>query len=111
MQLVGSRRRVHRMHRPLFICVDEGGIGAGVVDRLRQMQLPVVGVQFGASRLGAVKLGEGVRSPIAAPRCGRSCANGSERDDPDDQDLADDLIGVEYGFNARDEILLERRST
>jgi hypothetical protein len=30
---------------------------------------------------------------------------------PDDQELADDLIGVEYGFNARDEILLERKST
>jgi hypothetical protein len=29
---------------------------------------------------------------------------------PDDQELADDLIGVEYGFNARDEILLEKKS-
>jgi hypothetical protein len=51
----------HRTHRALMICVDEGGIGAGVVDRLRQMQLPVVGVQFGGKPLGAVKLGEGVR--------------------------------------------------
>src|SRR6185503_11614864 len=61
MQLVGRIAEEHRNRRPMFICVDEGGIGAGVVDRLRQMQLPVVGVQFGAKPLGAVKLGEGVR--------------------------------------------------
>ena len=28
---------------------------------------------------------------------------------PDDPELADDLIGVEYSFNARDEILLEKK--
>jgi hypothetical protein len=28
---------------------------------------------------------------------------------PDDQVLNDDLIGVEYSFNARDEILLEKK--
>jgi hypothetical protein len=28
---------------------------------------------------------------------------------PDDQELADDLTGIEYSFNARDEILLEKK--
>jgi hypothetical protein len=93
-----------------MICVDEGGIGAGVVDRLRQMQLPVVGVQFGGKPLGAVKLGEGVR---VANRRAEMWAIMREwlgtAMIPDDQELGDDLIGVEYGFNARDEILLEKK--
>lgn len=28
--------------------VDEGGVGGGVVDRLRQLQIPVIGVDFGS---------------------------------------------------------------
>lgn len=110
MQLVGKLAELHRLHRPLFICVDEGGVGAGVVDRLRQMQLPVVGVQFGSKPLGAVKLGEGVR--VANRRAEmwsimrEWMASGMI---PEDQDLSDDLVGVEYSFNARDEILLEKK--
>jgi hypothetical protein len=110
MQLVGKLAELNRLHHPMFICVDEGGVGAGVVDRLRQMQLPVVGVQFGSKPLGAVKLGEGVR--VANRRAEMWAimrewlATGMI---PDDQELADDLIGVEYGFNARDEILLEKK--
>lgn len=110
MQLVGRVAEEHRRHRAMFICVDEGGIGAGVVDRLRQMGLPVVGVQFGAKTLGAVMLGEGVR---VANRRAEMWAIMREWLGtgmiPDDQELADDLIGVEYGFNARDEILLEKK--
>ena len=35
------------MYGPTRICVDEGGVGAGVVDRLRQIGYPVEGVPFG----------------------------------------------------------------
>lgn len=35
------------------ICmVDEGGVGGGVVDRLRQLRIPVIGVDFGSSADG-----------------------------------------------------------
>ena len=110
MQLVGRIAEEHRRNPALFICVDEGGVGGGVVDRLRQMGLPVVGVQFGGKPLGVVKLGEGVR--VANRRAEMWAilrewlATGMI---PDDSELADDLIGVEYGFNARDEILLEKK--
>lgn len=110
MQLVGRISEEHQRHKAMFICVDEGGVGAGVVDRLRQMQLPVVGVQFGGKPLNAVKLGEGVR---CANRRAEMWAIMREWLQsgmiPDDQELHDDLIGVEYGFNARDEILLEKK--
>lgn len=90
--------------------VDEGGIGAGVVDRLRQLNVPVHGVQFGAKPLGAVMLGEGVR--VANRRAEmwaimREWLKGGQI--PDDDTLAQDLIGVEYSFNARDEVLLEKK--
>jgi len=107
---VGRIAEEHNRHRAMLICVDEGGIGSGVVDRLKQLRLPVVGVQFGGKPLGAVQLGEGVK--VANRRAEmwaimREWLSGGMI--PDDQELADDLIGVEYGFNARDEILLEKK--
>jgi hypothetical protein len=67
-------------------------------------------VQFGGKALGAVHLGEGVR--VANRRAEiwaimREWLPGSAI--PDDQELADDLTGIEYSFNARDEILLEKK--
>jgi hypothetical protein len=93
-----------------LVCVDEGGIGAGVVDRLRQLNVPVLGVQFGGKPLGAVKLGDGVK--VANRRAEmwaimREWLQGGAI--PDDQVLNDDLIGVEYGFNVNDQILLEKK--
>lgn len=96
--------------RASAVFVDEGGIGAGVVDRLKMLGTPVFGVQFGAKPLGMVNLGEGVR---VSNRRGEMWAIMREwlktGAIPDDQQLGDDLTGVEYAFNARDEIQLERK--
>jgi hypothetical protein len=48
-----------------LVCVDEGGIGAGVVDGCKQMGARC-GVQFGGKPLGAVRLGR--RRPKVANR-------------------------------------------
>jgi len=110
MQLASRVAEEHRTHGATVICVDEGGIGAGVVDRLKQLGLPVVGVQFGGKPLGAVRLQDGVK--VANRRAEiwaimREWLQGGAI--PDDQTLADDLTGVEYSFNSRDEIQLERK--
>lgn len=110
MQLAARVAEEHRTHGATVICVDEGGIGAGVVDRLKQLGLPVVGVQFGGKPLGAVRLQDGVK--VANRRAEiwaimREWLQGGAI--PDDQTLADDLTGVEYSFNSRDEIQLERK--
>lgn len=110
MQLAARVAEEHRRHGATVICVDDGGIGAGVVDRLKQLGLPVVGVQFGGKALGAVKLQDGVK--VANRRAEiwaimREWLQGGAI--PDDQTLADDLTGVEYSFNSRDEIQLERK--
>ena len=110
MQLAAKVAEMHRLHRAAMVCVDEGGIGAGVVDRLKQMGLPVVGVQFAGKPLNAVRLSNGVK--VANRRAEmwaimREWLEGGAI--PDDIELTDDLVGVEYSFNVRDEILLEKK--
>lgn len=110
MQLSAKVAELYRFHNAQMVSVDGGGIGAGVVDRLKQMNLPVAEVQFGAKPLNAVKLANGVK---CANRRAEIWAIMREWLDggaiPDDQVLSDDLTGVEYSFNARDEIQLERK--
>lgn len=90
--------------------VDEGGIGAGVVDRLVQLNVPVVGVQFGGRPVGIVKLRNGVK--VANRRAEiwaimREWLEGAMI--PDDDTLDADLTGIEYGFDANDQIILEKK--
>ena len=97
------------------IFVDDGGVGAGVVDRLRAMGLgTVVGVQFGG-RADRVQFGadparyankraemwglmkEGLRRGLAVP---------------DDPDLENQLTGVMYGYrdtSKGSEMILEKK--
>lgn len=90
--------------------VDEGGVGGGVVDRLRQLRVPVIGVQFGgkADRFGL----EGDYSNYANKRAEMW---GSMREwlkgggIPPDKDLMDQLCAPEYGFNNKGEIQLEKK--
>ena len=88
----------------VVVFVDGGGVGGGVVDRLQQLRLEVIEVQFGG-----------------AAADGRKWANkraemwGLLRDWlavgllPKDEGLATDLTAVEYGFKADDSIQLERK--
>jgi hypothetical protein len=110
MQLASKVAEMQRLHRAQMVCVDEGGIGAGVVDRLRQMGLPVVGVQFGAKPLNAVRLADGTKTANRRAEMWaimREWLKGGAI--PDDDVLQMDLTGVEYSFNARDEIQLEKK--
>lgn len=103
----------HSLEKAQAIFVDEGGVGGGVVDRLRQLGVNVVGVNFGAKADRS--------SVIAAGASGERYANkraemwGAMREwlkggsIPNDRELLDDLTGVEYGYNANNEIQLERK--
>lgn len=110
MQLAARVLEQHRKHGAAVIAVDETGVGAGVVDRLRMMGAPVIGVPFGGKPLGHIRLANGEKVAnrraemwaIMREWLAMGCI-------PDDEDLFDDLIGVEYGFNVRDEILLEKK--
>lgn len=86
--------------------VDGGGVGGGVVDRLRQLGHDVVEVQFGGkaddTRKWANKRAEMwglLRDWLAIGRIER------------DEELATDLTSVEYGFRPDDTILLESKES
>lgn len=97
------------------IFVDGGGLGAGVVDRLKQLdvgQACIYDVQFGASPDAGWKLDQDVK--VANKRAEMWAAMRDWMKTgmlPADGTLADQLAGVEYGINARDEILLERKES
>jgi len=92
------------------IFVDGGGVGGGVIDRLRQLRYPVFEVQFGSKPDGA-----NVEDPSVKFANKRAEIWGALRywlsrgAIPDEMELIEQLSGVLYGFNARDEIQLERK--
>jgi hypothetical protein len=101
-------------HKPDTIFVDGGGVGGGVIDRLRMLRQHVTEVQFGARADRAIETGDG--AIVYANK--RAEMWGSMRDwikggaIPDDPDLAGELTSVEYGYairDGRDAILLERK--
>ena len=112
MTLAGRVADLAIAHRVSAVFVDEGGLGAGVVDRLRQLLrgYMVHGINFG-SRADRTMMGDGF--PAVANKRAEMWA--AMRDwlataaIPDDPELSADLTGVEYGYNARNEIQLERK--
>jgi hypothetical protein len=112
MVLAGKVAEQAVRHRAAAVFIDEGGIGAGVVDRVRQM-LPgflVVGINFG-SRADRYTLGDGM--PLTANKAAEMWASMREwlrtGAIPDDPELKGELTGREYGFNLHNAIQLERK--
>lgn len=109
MQVAARIAQAADEHKPAAIFVDEGGIGAGVVDRLKQLGVKVIGVNFGASPDGGRLNGEVKARNKRAEMWALArewLARGSI---PDDHELAADLTGVEYGFDSNNAIQLERK--
>lgn len=110
MQLAARLAEINERMRPDAIFIDSGGMGLGVVDRCRQLQLPVFGINFGQNPTGG--------DVSAAYYNARAEMWGKVRDwlphgmiDADPELMAD-LTAVEYGYklkNGRDAILLERK--
>jgi hypothetical protein len=110
MQLAARIAEINERMRPDAIFIDSGGMGLGVVDRCRQLQLPVYGINFGENPVGG--------DVTAAYYNRRAEMWGKVRDwlphgmIDDDPELKADLTAVEYGYklkDGRDAILLERK--
>ena len=93
--------------------VDGGGPGAGVVDRCRQLRIPVIEVQFGAApdrdHLG---LGDELYANKRAEMWGAMRQWLREGMIDADPELKADLAAVEYGYTLRDgvdAIILEKK--
>ena len=96
------------------IFVDEGGVGGGVVDRLRQLRMNVYGVSFGGKPDRATQQASGyiIYANKRAEMYGvfRDWLPGGMLED--DKDLAQQITGIEYGYvmrEGKDAILLEKK--
>jgi hypothetical protein len=102
--LAGEVARIAAEKSPDTIFIDGGGVGGGVVDRCRQIGLEVIEINFGekATQPGAanmraqcwINLKDALKDGIRLP---------------EDADLRSDMTGVEYGYDARNNVLLEKK--
>ena len=103
MQLAARVSELVRLHQADAVFVDGGGVGGGVVDRLRQLHVDCIEVNFGS------------KAEDARYNNKRAEIWGNMRDwlqggaIPEDRELMDDLIGVEYGFTPTNKIQLEKK--
>ena len=94
------------LSRPVQIMVDSIGIGAGVVDRLRELGLPVTGINVTESpALGDTYAN--LRSELA----GRALQWFQARDCwlPDDENLCAELVAIKYTFTSNNKLQLESK--
>lgn len=112
MVLAGKVAEQAMLHRAAAVFIDEGGIGAGVVDRVRQM-LPgqlVVGVNNGA-KADRYMMGDG--HALSANKGAEMWVSMREwlatGAIPDDPELRAELTAREYGFDAHNAIRLEKK--
>jgi hypothetical protein len=85
--------------------VDGGGVGGGVIDRLRQMGYPVQEVQFGG-KASDPKRYLNKRAEMWGVMREWLAIGEIEKDEA----LATDMCSIEYGFTNSDQIQLEKKS-
>ena len=115
MQLAAHVAAQYDLHRPDAVFIDVGGPGAGVVDRCRQLNVPVFEVAFGSRAMPRRDEGHGTQSyyNLRAQMWGLMrdwLISGMIDDDPD---LITDLTSIQYEYRALegvDAILLERKA-
>ena len=93
--------------KPDGVTIDGVGVGGGVVDRLRQMGRRVIDVNVGATAIDD-KAFMNVRAEIWSKMRDWLKAGGCIP--ADDRELADDLAGPEYFFDAKQRLALEKKA-
>ena len=112
MQVAGEVAMQAQHFRPEAVFVDGGAMGAGVIDRLRQLGVANVHEVYFGGKGGDTEWAAGVRIRTANKRAEIWSSMRAWLEQgaiPDDQRLADDLTGVEYGYNADQQIQLEKK--
>lgn len=111
MQLALRVQEEYARTRADAVFVDGGGVGGGVVDRLRMLRVPVYEVRLGASPDQA---GVGTETGMVFANK-RAEVWGAMREwlktgsIADDRDLRTQLVAPTYGYNAQNAIQLERK--
>ena len=101
-------------YRADAIFVDGGGMGAGVIDRLEQLNLPpgcqLYEVGFGNKASANAFIKNDMAASDKAAEMALAMRDWLARGAiPDEQEIEDDLIGREYGYNHNSEVVLESK--
>ena len=104
MRLVFEVRRAVRAWNAEAVFVDEGGVGGGVVDRLRELGAPVYGVHFGGAAQRPTRF-YNRRSEIFWEL--RRLLNDALITLPRDEELAGQLLGLRYDVSSSGQVRLE----
>ena len=106
MQTAGRVNEAIDKWSPSLVMIDGVGVGGGVVDRLRQLNRNVRDVNAGA-KAQEEKSFYNLRAEMWSRM--RDWLREGGAIPPDNKELADDLIGPEYGFDAKNRLQLERK--
>jgi phage terminase large subunit len=105
MSLVGHITHEIDEWKPDAVFIDEGGMGAGVIDRLRQLNYTVTGVNFGSRALQdqhysnkRMEIWDKCREWLEEGGC-----------IPNDPELKADLVVPTYGFDPSNRMKLESK--
>ena len=105
MEVATRAAEAIREFNPAATFVDEVGIGAGVVDRLRMLDYEIIGVNAGSKPDDDItyynkraEMWDRMRTYLRAGA-----------DIPNDTEIRNALIGIEYGFNDKEQMRLERK--
>lgn len=124
MQLAARVAVAFASYRAEMVFVDEGGVGGGVVDRLRMLRIPVVPVDFGSGAEGT-NLDDGAKYANKRAEIWGAMRNALARGlaipdkvegnfsagmDGEAITLPQELASPTYQHNVREEIQLERKS-
>ena len=108
MEVTGIVHTLIDQHRPLKVFIDVGGLGAGVVDRLKELghSDTIVPINAGSKPLDAAKYSN-KRSEMWG-LC-REWLQDYPCQIPDDDSLHADLCGVKYLFNSNSQLVVEKK--
>ena len=95
-----------RTHRPMQVFIDGSGIGAGVVDKLRQLNFSVVDVNGGNSSINPRFLNKRAEMWWLL----KEAIEEGKFELPKDSKLKDELCCLEYDYTDKGRIRLDRKS-
>ena len=108
MRLADEVREIAEALRIPAVFVDETGVGGGVVDRLKQLRVPVIGVEGGGSAPRPAQFAD-MRAEVFW-EVARRLREGQMSLPPDDE-LAGQLLAQRYDISSAGRIHLESKAT
>jgi hypothetical protein len=110
MTVAGRVAELYGTYHADAVFVDGGGVGGGVVDRLRQLQIPVWDIQFGSKSDANQLESDGIHYANKRAEIWGAMKEwlkgGCIEDEPQ---LIEEITGPQYGYNVRNEIQLEAK--